>query len=444
MEVLAKAFEMLEKYPLCDNCLGRQFALLGYGLDNSRRGETIKLAIVMQANVGFSEKEHQGIRILKTLAINGFSKDAQNVLSHLKKRLPKVVPKSCFLCEGRIQEVDSFVGRILERLREYEFSTFLVGIEVPVSIAEREDEFKAIFDIRYGESIKHEFGRLFGKRIESGTGKTVEYRKPDLMIIVNPFAEKIRLQVNPLFIAGRYKKLVRDLPQSRWLCSKCRGKGCSQCNGTGLQYPTSVEALVSTPLLEETRGEATSFHASGREDIDARMLGTGRPFVVEVSKPKKRFLDLKRLESLINAKASDKVQISKLRISNRENVRKLKKGENSQKEYRALISFEAPVSEEDLLSVTKNLERATIKQQTPTRVLHRRADLVRERYIYKLKVKKISPKEALMEIRCQGGLYVKELVSGDEGRTVPSVTGILENPAKITKLDVLKVIMEDQ
>jgi tRNA pseudouridine synthase 10 len=75
--------------------------------------------------------------------------------------------------------------------------------------------------------------------------------------------------------------------------------------------------------------------------------------------------------------------------------------------------------------------------------LHRRADLVREKYIYKVKVKKVSPKRALLEIRCQGGLYVKELVSGDEGRTVPNVSSLLNNRAKTLRLDVLNVIMDD-
>jgi len=75
--------------------------------------------------------------------------------------------------------------------------------------------------------------------------------------------------------------------------------------------------------------------------------------------------------------------------------------------------------------------------------LHRRADLIRERYIYKVKVKKVSLKRALMEIRCQGGLYVKELVSGDEGRTIPNVSDLLGNRGKTLKLDVLKVIMDD-
>lgn len=83
-----------------------------------------------------------------------------------------------------------------------------------------------------------------------------------------------------------------------------------------------------------------------------------------------------------------------------------------------------------------------IKQQTPIRVLHRRADMTREKYIYDVNVKKMSLKKAEMKIRCQGGLYVKELVTGDEGRTVPSVSEILNNKAKPMKLDVLSVIME--
>jgi tRNA pseudouridine synthase 10 len=207
-------------------------------------------------------------------------------------------------------------------------------------------------------------------------------------------------------------------------------------------YPESVEELASKPLLEAAEGEKTSFHASGREDIDARMLGNGRPFVIEVSKPKKRFFDLKTIEAAVNAGAAGKVEVSGLRFSNKDVVRRLKKGESAQKEYRVLIDFEKDVSDEGLRLLEKKLSGALIKQQTPLRVLHRRADLMREKYIYEVKVKKVSLKRAEMKIRCQGGLYVKELVSGDEGRTVPNVSELLENRAKPLKLDVLNVIME--
>ncbi len=443
MDILEKAMAMLCKHPLCNNCLGRQFALLGYNIENKDRGRALKLCLTLQASAFHSAKNVADLEGLRFLVVNGFSREAMETLRHLKKRVPKVgSSKTCFLCEGKFQLLDSLIRKALDAVANYEYSTFLVGVELPVAVEEREDEFKATFTVRYGENIRHEFGRLLGKQIAEQTDKATEHLKPDIAIVCNPFTEQVRLQVNPLFVAGRYKKLVRDIPQSKWFCSSCRGRGCEKCGGTGKMYPESVEELVSKTFLEATEGQKTSFHASGREDIDARMLGNGRPFVIEVSKPKKRFLDLKLIEAAVNAHAVGKVEVCSLRFSNKAVVRRLKKGESAQKEYHVLIEFENNATDEGLRLLEEALNGALIKQQTPLRVLHRRADLTREKYIYKVKVKKVSPKRAEMKIRCQGGLYVKELVSGDEGRTMPSVSELLQNRAKPLKLDVLNVIME--
>jgi tRNA pseudouridine synthase 10 len=117
--------------------------------------------------------------------------------------------------------------------------------------------------------------------------------------------------------------------------------------------------------------------------------------------------------------------------------------EAAQKEYRVLVEFEGEIKASDIHLLEEKLTAVTVKQRTPTRVLHRRADITREKYIYKVKVKKLSQKRAEIKIRCQGGLYVKELVTGDDGRTTPSVSEILGIKAKPIKLDVLKVIMKD-
>jgi len=207
-------------------------------------------------------------------------------------------------------------------------------------------------------------------------------------------------------------------------------------------YPESVQEIVEGPFLKATGGLKASFHASGREDIDARMLGNGRPFVIEVTRPRKRFLDLEKLEQEVNAVGRGKVEVLNLRFGDKNVVRRLKRGESTQKEYRVLIEFDNKVSAKDLQLLEEKLRNAMIKQRTPVRVLHRRADMTREKYIYEVNVKKLSLKKAEMKIRCQGGLYVKELVTGDEGRTVPSVSEILNNKAKPMKLDVLSVIME--
>lgn len=443
MDLLEKAFELLTKYPLCDHCLGRQFAQLGYNLENNIRGSALKLSLTMQANDLVTSDAKQGIKQLKVLATSGFSVIAQETLKHLKKRITKKeIKEECYLCENKFDLTDKLSQTAIESLKEYEFSTFLIGIELPPKIEEQEDEFKAKFNITYGESLRHEFGRVFGKAIGNLTGKEADYLKPDLVVVVNPFTEKIRLQINPLFVAGRYRKLVRDIPQSKWFCSSCRGKGCEKCGGTGKMYPESVEELSSKFLLEITQGYESFFHASGREDIDARMLGNGRPFVIEISKPKKRFIDLKQVEKQINTDSSGKIQVSGLNFASKDVVRHLKKGEGAQKEYHLLAEFEKELADDDLKTIEEKLSGTMVKQQTPIRVVHRRADIIRERYIYKVEVKKVTLKRVLLKIRCQGGLYVKELVSGDEGRTVPNVSALLNNPAKTLKLDVLNVIME--
>jgi tRNA pseudouridine synthase 10 len=443
MGVLCDALRMLEKYALCDHCLGRQLAMLGHGMDNDERGKAIKLTLTFKAHALALSKDKKGLKILKTLATNGFSQTAKETLKNMGKSVSVQNHHACFLCEDKFTIIDGVVGKALKLFEEYEYSSFLVGTELPVAVAEREDEFKAEFGVKYGENLRNEFGRVIGKKIAERNGKEVEFKKPEVVVLVNPFSEQTRLQVNPLFIAGRYKKLVRGIPQSKWFCSSCRGRGCEKCNWTGKMYPESVQEIIGKPVLDATKGTEVAFHASGREDIDARMLGSGRPFVIEVAKPKKRLLDLAKLEEAVNAYGRGKVEVSNLKPADRDVVRKLKKGESTQKEYRLFIEFENRITARELHRLEESLTNTTIKQETPLRVLHRRANLTREKYIYEVNVKKLSLKKAEMKIRCQGGLYVKELVTGDEGRTVPNVSAILKNKAKPLKLDVLNVIMED-
>lgn len=443
MTILQTAQRMLKEYALCDNCLGRQFALLGHGIQNEDRGKTIKLVLAFEAHASALSKSKQGIKKLKVLATNGFSNVAKDIVSRLGENIAEDVRKQCFLCEGSLGLRDDLAGKALHILEEYEYTSFLVGMDLPLRIAEREDEFRAEFGVIHGETLRKEFARTVGKRIAEGSGKEVDLRRPDVVVLVEPFSSNVRLQVNPLFIAGRYQKLVRSIPQSKWFCSECHGKGCAKCNWTGKMYSESVQEIVEKPILEATSGAAASFHASGREDIDARMLGAGRPFVIEIASPKRRFLDLTNIEKSVNDFGAERVVVSDLKFADRSVIRKLKGGESRQKEYRVFIHFEKEISNEDMHYLEKNLTNVLIKQRTPIRVLHRRADMTREKYIYELNVKKLSPREAEMRLRCQGGLYVKELVSGDDGRTMPNVSELLKNKAKPLNLDVLSIVMDD-
>jgi len=442
-DMLEKAQRMLEKYPLCSHCLGRQFALLGYGLDNLSRGEALKLLLTMKAHQLALNKGNTGFTLLKTLTSNGSFDMAAEILKRTKKKV-NGKRRVCHLCEGRFDSLQDLMDGSVGQLKNYEYTSFLVGVELPIEVEEREDEFKAEFEVKHGESVRNAFSREIGKRIAEITGKQTDYKKPDLVVLINPFEDRIKIQVNPIYISGRYRKLVRGIPQSRWLCSNCRGRGCERCNWTGKMYPESVEEIIGEPILQQALGEAMALHGAGREDIDARMLGRGRPFVIEVKKPKKRFLNLRKLSKTINERAQGKVRVSSLRFADKDWVRRLKKTEAAEKVYRAIVEFDRAVLGEELAQIEKSLVNAVVHQQTPRRVLHRRADLVREKHIYEAKVKRLQPNRIELRLRCQGGLYIKELITGDEGRTTPNIAEIVGARAKPLELDVLSVLMKEE
>src|SRR2546422_4343131 len=43
-----------------------------------------------------------------------------------------------------------------------------------------------------------------------------------------------------------------------------------------------------------------ALHGMGREDVDARMLGRGRPFILEIKEPVRRTVDLPAVEGAVN------------------------------------------------------------------------------------------------------------------------------------------------
>jgi len=202
-------------------------------------------------------------------------------------------------------------------------------------------------------------------------------------------------------------------------------------------YQESVDELVRPAVIAAAQAKDTVFHGAGREDIDARMLGTGRPFIVEAVYPRVRSLDLAKLQEEINRQASGKVEILDLTPAAAEQVERLK-GAAFEKTYSALIKFKTEVPEEKLKSVLKELV-GSIDQRTPTRVLHRRADKLRVRKVHSTDLLEVSGDLARISIKGDSGLYIKELISGDGGRTKPSLADSLGVDAVVEELDVINV-----
>src|SRR5262249_13749108 len=85
------------------------------------------------------------------------------------------------------------------------------------------------------------------------------------------------------------------------------------------------------------------------------------------------------------------------------------------------------------------IEGKTLLQQTPSRVSHRRADLVRHRKVKHLEVVNLDGNRATILVKAEAGTYIKELISGDGGRTKPSVAGELGIKAECRRLEVTMI-----
>ncbi|MDI9623395.1 MAG: tRNA pseudouridine(54/55) synthase Pus10 [Methanothermobacter sp.] len=382
---------------ICPNCLGRKFSDIIPGPGNVKRAENLT----------------------KTFK--------------LKKSTDK-----CKICKGILEDLEKTADYVEEKIKKLnlEFSTILVGSRLPENLLSADEEINKILNIEV-ESIKKEINRELGKILKERFNCRVDFENPDIVVKVNfrKLKPRVWIQINPLFIEGRYRKLIRGIPQTKWPCRKCKGRGCPRCNFTGKMYPTSVEELVAEPVLKATQGSGSKFHGAGREDVDVRMLGRGRPFVLEIKEPRIRKINLKKISEEINKSAKGKIEVLDLKFSNRNRKVEIKTS-SPYKIYKAKVKLKDKI-EPSTLEKLKSLN--LIKQRTPKRVAHRRADKIRKRRVIDIKWNIIDSRTLEVTLKTEGGLYIKELISGDDGRTKPSISEILNTHAECIELDVIEV-----
>ncbi|GAU12229.1 hypothetical protein TSUD_01960, partial [Trifolium subterraneum] len=215
----------------------------------------------------------------------------------------------------------------------------------------------------------------------------------------------------PLYFGGRYLKYSRNVSQTRWIIDDER------------MGEASVEEIIGGNILQVCQADSFKFHAAGREDIDVRMLGPGRPFLVEVQNARRvpSELFIKDIEKKINTMENKLVRVKNLKLVGSHGWDLMREGEaEKQKQYAALVWISRPLKDEDFQHVS-SVKDLKVLQRTPIRVLHRRSPLEREKIIHWMKMETIagSSQYFLLHLCTQAGTYIKEFVHGDLGRTHP-------------------------
>ncbi len=350
---------------------------------------------------------------------------------------------------GPLPKANELVAKVAELCFEAaegsEFTTYLVGVRGKVALSHLSTE-----EVRaFKSEIKWGVGNVIGDRWED-QGRRPDFQRPELLMIYDLDRRELDVARRSVFVYGRYRKLHQNLPQTRapWSCRECNREGCDACEQTGLRYPSSVEDLIGAPSGAAFGVEAklTQLHGMGREDIDVRCLGQGRPFVLEIKSPIRRTADLVALARAIEAAAGGRVELPVgLRPVGPQIVARIK-GWIAGKVYLAVCE---PVGEprfelDRIAGLDEALSDTELAQRTPERVSRRRADMIRRRRVRRFSTRAGAPSRFEAEIDAESGTYIKELISGDGGRTTPSVSEFLGVPCVCTKLDVLQICATDE
>ncbi|KAA8593139.1 hypothetical protein FQN60_018594 [Etheostoma spectabile] len=175
-----------------------------------------------------------------------------------------------------------------------------------------------------------------------------------------------------VFVAGRYNKFCRSLPQTPWVID-----GERRMESSGLISPLLAGRTWTSGLLETT----------------------------------------------IN-KSSDKIRVRDLQIVSREAMSRMKEGEEEKtKTYTALVWTQKPIQSEDIAFID-DIKDLTLDQKTPLRVLHRRPLAVRQRVVHTMNTRFLDSHHFYLGLKTQAGTNPEE---SRENSRADEVGGILQN-----------------
>lgn len=326
----------------CDSCLGRVGGKRTYGQSLEDAGRDVRASVL--------ERD-----------------------SHLANA--RELEPLCPFCENLFEEVDLLADIIYEAIEPYEVSRLQLGARVPKDQVEQEEKLRKRLGAGGSDALKPSLVEEIGKRLKKRLdGVTLVNDKPDVLALIDVLTLTVELDIRAVYVYGRYRKLERGIPQTRWPCRACKGRGCESCNQTGLQYEKSVQDLVGNPMLEIFQGTEHAFHGMGREDIDVRCLGRGRPFVLEIKEPKKRSFNAEKLIEIINEAAIGSVEVSAIRPSTRSEVVRIK-DTPAEKSYTIRFTIE-PMNEAEyaVLTAPVDMTKEDVQDRSKKRRRQRRGD----------------------------------------------------------------------
>ena len=350
-KIIPTVNQIIKKYELCDNCLGRLFSKQLHLSSNKLLGKKLK------KNLNSAQK--------------------------------------CYICKNLFNNLNYFLKLMIDVSSNYSFSSFSVGVMIKPSIIDRDDYIRSKYKLKGIDSIKTDLSRELRKSFSRKIKKIIDLLDPDVTFTINLKDESCQLRSKSISLSGRYVKTLRGIPQKQKSCTNCSGKGCRICNFHGISEFDSIEGIISKFFFEKFGGTTAKFTWIGGEDKSSLVLGTGRPFFVKIQNPLKRNLKL------------TSVMLDFLKIVHPKIIQ-----ESPKRPLKFNSSIEVKISTDDKID-SKNLKKLKDLQKSPV-VVYEKSGKRSEKKVFSVKYRKNSSNAFTLFIKAEGGLPVKRFVNSDD------------------------------
>ena len=374
-KILPIANQILKKYDLCDNCLGRLF----------------------------SKKLHL----------------SSNKLLGKKLKKNRRSTQKCHICKNIFDNLDYFLKMMIDASSNYSFKSFSIGTTVKPSIIDRDDNLRSNFKLKGIDGIKTDITKELGKLFSKKTKHLVTNHDPEASFTINLKDESCTIRSRPIVLSGRYTKTVRNISQRQKPCDNCSGKGCRICHFHGISDFDSVEGIISNYIFEKLGGTTAKFTWIGGEDKSSLVLGSGRPFFVKLQNPNKR--NLRK-----TTKSFDSLKIFDMKLVD----------DYPKKPVKFISSIKVNITSRSDVD-TKILKKLKILSNSQV-IVNEPSGKSSEKKIFSSSHKKTSKNSFSLSLKAEGGLPIKRFVNGDDG-ILPNISKILGISCICQEFDFLDV-----
>lgn len=329
-----------------------------------------------------------------------------------------VRPRECFICQGLTLRIPVIERRVMRQVKRYDFRAFSIGMIIPSEVQEREDKLRSDLQIRGMETIKSQTAKEVSDFVRKHTGKKVDRMHPELTVLVDIVRDEISASAKSLFVYGKYTK-PKGVSQRKEFCEECSGRGCNNCHGGYSDVP-SMEEVIGRRFAKVLHSPRAKFTWIGSEDADSLVYPPGRPFVAEIKDPKHRRVP--RHFSLVTGKGRAQVTGAKVLRGKPTSIPPF---------VFKTRAFIEPLEEldTDRLLKLKKIKGTTVEYR------NNKGKTVFKN-VYSISTEK-KGKNIVAEIKLDGGLPVKRLVSGES--VSPSLSEISGVSLACRRFDILRV-----